>query len=355
MKKLIITGYNLDFGGVEKALINLLKKLDKNKYEITLILREKKGVFLKEVPESIKIKEYKLSNIKIKIVRKIINRLHLITHIILNKNKYDVSISYATYDIPFSIITKQIAKKSVLYVHSNYTHIYKEEKDLRHFFDVRCINLFDKIIFISNEAKNDLIKYYKDIKDKSYAINNLYDFDEIKENSKEKIMLKQNKKNLLFVGRLEDESKALFRLMDVMTSLDASYHLTIIGSGPDEEKLHKYKEKNNINNVEFLGSKSNPYPYMKKADLFVLGSYYEGFPVVAIEALTLGTNVVTTINVSAGSFRLKDYVYLCKQDKNDIKKMIEKAIKENKKVKFDYKNFNKEILGCLDKVVGDET
>ena len=186
MKKLIITGYNLDFGGVEKALINLLKKLDKNKYEITLLLREKKGVFLKEVPTHIKIKEYKLSNVKIKLLRKIINRLHLLTYIFLNKNKYDVAISYATYDIPFSIITKHIGKKSILYVHSNYTHIYKEEKDLRHFFDVRGINLFDKIIFISNEAKNDLIKYYKNIKDKSYAINNLYDFDEIKNKSKEK-------------------------------------------------------------------------------------------------------------------------------------------------------------------------
>ena len=45
MKKILITAYNLDIGGIETALINLLKKLDLNKYQITLVLEKKEGIF----------------------------------------------------------------------------------------------------------------------------------------------------------------------------------------------------------------------------------------------------------------------------------------------------------------------
>ena len=46
MKKLLISAYSLDYGGIETALITLLEYL-KDKYEITLVLEKKQGVFLK--------------------------------------------------------------------------------------------------------------------------------------------------------------------------------------------------------------------------------------------------------------------------------------------------------------------
>ena len=77
-KKLLFTAYSLDIGGIETSLINLLKRLDYDKYEVTLILEKKEGLFLKEVPSEVKVLEYKISNDKNPVTRKLKNRTKLI-------------------------------------------------------------------------------------------------------------------------------------------------------------------------------------------------------------------------------------------------------------------------------------
>ena len=77
-KKLLFTAYSLGLGGIEKALINLLNRLDYDKYDLTLILEKKDGMFLDMVPPLVKVKEYRISDNKIVLLRKIYNRLKLI-------------------------------------------------------------------------------------------------------------------------------------------------------------------------------------------------------------------------------------------------------------------------------------
>jgi glycosyltransferase involved in cell wall biosynthesis len=72
-------------------------------------------------------------------------------------------------------------------------------------------------------------------------------------------------------------------------------HLTIIGKGQNEHKLKKYVKENNLKSiVSFLGYKINPFPYIKKADVFVLSSRYEGSPNVLIEAQFLNKYIIST-------------------------------------------------------------
>lgn len=348
MQKILITAYFLDYGGIEKSLINLLKNIDLNKNEVTLVLQEKKGIFLKDVPSNIKVKEYKLSKNKCALIRKIMNRLHLIFYILLNYKKYDKSICYATYDIPSSILTRYLGKESIYFVHSNYKYVYKEDiNKVKEFFNTRKIEKFDKIVFVSNESRKDLIEIYPNIKDKSQTINNIYSFEEIKEKSKEKIENFKEGKNLVFVGRLEEDSKALLRLLKVMKNFKENkekINLYIIGDGEDKNLYDNYIKKEKLDNVYMLGSKRNPYPYIKKADVFVLPSNYEGFPVTVIEALTLKTKVVTTINVSSPKFNLEDYVFLCEKNEEDIYNKIIEAIKSKNKKVFNDKDFYNNVI-----------
>ena len=59
-KKILFTAFNLDVGGVEKCLVNLVNSLDKNKYDITVYLQVKEGVFLKDVDKDVSVLGYNL-------------------------------------------------------------------------------------------------------------------------------------------------------------------------------------------------------------------------------------------------------------------------------------------------------
>ncbi len=73
MKKLLFGAYSLDIGGIEKALVILVNKLQEKGYDITLVLEKKQGIFLNEINPKIKIIEYVPSNSKNKIQRKLVN------------------------------------------------------------------------------------------------------------------------------------------------------------------------------------------------------------------------------------------------------------------------------------------
>ena len=74
MKKILFSAYSLDVGGIETALITLLKNIH-SKYEITICLEKKEGIFLQDIPKDIKIITYKPNNNKIKLIRKMLSLL----------------------------------------------------------------------------------------------------------------------------------------------------------------------------------------------------------------------------------------------------------------------------------------
>ena len=96
-KELLFTGVNLNIGGIEKSLVNLVNKIDKDKYRVTIILEEKEGELLEKLDKSIEVKEFKVSNNRNKIFRKVVNLLRRCTYSIFNYHTYDFSCCYATY------------------------------------------------------------------------------------------------------------------------------------------------------------------------------------------------------------------------------------------------------------------
>jgi glycosyltransferase involved in cell wall biosynthesis len=71
--------------------------------------------------------------------------------------------------------------------------------------------------------------------------------------------------------------------------------LVIIGDGPDRGKLELLVGELGLSErIDLPGYASNPYSFMKHADLYVLSSRYEGLAMTLIEAMALGTQVVST-------------------------------------------------------------
>ena len=119
MKKILFAAYSLDVGGIETALINLLKEIC-NDYEITLVLEKKDGIFLKELPENIKVIEYKKSSSSIALLRKVHNFFKQVMFKFKYKNKFNYSVCYATYSFPCSFVARVASKNPILFVHNDY-------------------------------------------------------------------------------------------------------------------------------------------------------------------------------------------------------------------------------------------
>lgn len=327
MKKLLFTAVNLDIGGIETSLINLLDNLDYKKYEVTLILERKEGLFLDKVNKNVLVKELKVSNCKIKFIRKIVNYSRKLIFKIFNKNKYDFSCCYATYSYSGNVLALIASKNSSIYIHSNYKYIYNNKKDYYEFFNSRNISSFKHIIFVSNESRLSFIKNYPELEKKTKVFNNFVDIDKITLLSKDKIEEKKPTKNKLFVyiGRLDETSKKISRAINIVENIK-DITLWIIGDGIDKNRYENIvKEKKISDRILFLGKKKNPYPYMKLADYIILTSEYEGFPVVYLESLVLNKKIITTIPVSDDQIEIKDFAYI-------ISKEEEKEIEEVKKI-----------------------
>lgn len=363
MKRLIFMSYNMQIGGIERALLSLLNNLNYKKYEVTLMLEKKEGELLKEIPNRVKIIEYKLNNNKIKIFRKLYNRFKLIYTILKNYRSYDFSCCYAPYSKPLSILSKYFSNNNSIWIHSDYYHVYKKnEDDIRKFFDDRKINKFNKIFFVSNESRSNFLNFYPNLKDKTIVCNNFVDYDKILLQSKEKVTIKKSNKTVFInVSRHDEDSKRLTKLISSCNMLKKdgySFEVLLIGDGPDNKLYRKLVEENNLSDeIKFLGMKKNPYPYFKLANAFILTSDYEGFPVVYLESLIFNIPIITTIDVSNNNLKIKDnYGILVEKNEESIYEGMKLFIDNGFKIKekFNPQKYNKNILNILEKIMNED-
>ncbi len=348
-KKLLFCSFDLNIGGIETALINLLNNMDYGKYDVDLILEKKEGLLLDRLNKNVNVIVYRVSSNKNIFVRKFKNLFKKMFWIIKNYHKYDFSCCYATYSLPCNMLAYYGSKNNSFYVHSNYKYIY-DDKELRNFFDCRRIGKFKNIIFVANEAKDDLIKFYPDISHKSVVINNLIDYKKIIDLSKENVEYgKKTKYLFVFVGRLEEKSKKLSRMINVVKRLE-NVSLLIVGDGPERDM---YKDMiSDCDRIVMVGTKKNPYSYMKLADYIVLSSDYEGFPVVYSEAIVLGKKIISTIDVSDDFISIPNrFGYIVSKDEDKMYDEIMDILASDD-LKYENVDFSK-INSCKIKKIED--
>lgn len=338
-KKLAFFTKDLSVGGIQKSLINLLSNMDFDKYEIDLYLFCENNFYDNKLPSDINIYYLPYKSKFYKFIPFDIAKVLIKYNI---KKKYDYAIDYNSYDVCSAVAAiKTNAKHKVMWIHND---VVKEQKDnfkyriLRFFFKEKY-KYFDRFVGVSFGVINPFKKLNGLEKEKYYVIPNYIDTKEIINKSKQKVDLKvDNKKyNLVSIGRLEHQ-KGFDLLIDKFSSIikkNSNYHLYIIGSGSLEEKLKKQVKNMNLDKcVTFLGSKNNPYKYMKLMDGFVIDSRYEGQGIVILEAKTLGLKLFVPE-------KLSPYIENISFS-SDLVKDILKAKKENKKVDK-LKEYNDEI------------
>ena len=350
MKSILLAAKNLEIGGIEKSLITLIHYFKENGYNVTLVLEEKKGQLLKNINKDIKIVEFKPYKRGLVSIRRIKNIIKQTIFKVKYKNKFDYSISYATYSKPDSFVARTASKNSILWCHADYLAQFNGDiKKVKDFFEDIDYDEFSKIVFVSKRAKQTFLEIFPEQKN-VYHCNNFIDSNKIYELSKEKIKLRYNQEITTFlnVSRHDEKQKKISRIIKAAVLLKKEkykFRIIFVGNGKDTPKYKYLVEKYDLNkNIIFQGSQENPYPYFKISDCVILSSDYEGYPVVFLESFLLNKPIITT---DVSDFRdIQDGrgIVSSKTTKGIYKAMkqyLEKGYRLEKR--FDAKKYNSKI------------
>lgn len=314
MKKVLFAITNLEIGGAEKVLVNLVNQL-KDRYEITILTLYGNGCLEKDIDPKVKINSiYKQPYQKMNFFRKKMCAFQIRFSLFRKKlykkyvaNNYDVEIAFLEGPVTELLQEKSSAKK-IAWIHTDLLAHYSI-KDYDRI--LKAYQKYHNLVFVSKNSLDQFLKLDQEntYKGNKQVIFNYIDFSAIKLAGKDKIKETfSNELNFVVVARLVP-AKGIERLMKVHKSLlenGYQHHIYVIGDGPlKDDLLNLQKEYDIVNTFHFLGKKMNPYPYIVKGDYFLLPSYYEGYPVTLMEAMALNQYIIAT--AIASSEVLEDY------------------------------------------------
>lgn len=371
MKEILITQSDLTIGGIQKSLINLLNQLDYSKYKVDLVLFEKKGELISEVPTEVNVISIKEKyNLNISKKERALKEMFLSKSFfgrlyknLLKEKKYDVAIAFDGY-VSFSDYYAAFsnAKKKIIWVHSDF----HTRKKFQLKFKIKLFSLkkkykhFDQIVAVSNSAKEGFVKVFPENKEKTtYIWNFMEGLNKDFTIEKPDVIFDKNYFNIVSIGALLPV-KGYERLIKVQSKLikkGFSTRIYILGDGQQRKKLERLIKKRKLE-VSFilLGRRENVYPILKQADLFVLSSYYEGFGVVLLESLSCGVPIL--VPKISGAYDVAKYIApenSAKIVENSISELyggVINYINEPKKVfKFCLSEYNKKIINEIERLL----
>ncbi len=291
--------FSLAGGGAERTVVNIINNLNKNKFEVVLVLgSNKKHDYINLVNDDIKIKHLncrKLYFCLFRLRREIIKENPDCLFSTINGNNILLSISKL---ISFKKIPTIIREAS------NRTQSGKVSKINKFITFITYNHLANKVVALSKGVKEDLRINFRIDQKKIVVIYNPVEVKQIELLSEEKvndIEKNSDEKLIVAVGRLVEpkDFQTLIKAFSIV-SRNVKSRLMILGKGPLEEQLKDISKSLGLEDkVLFMGFKENPYKYIKYSDLFVLSSKWEGFSHVIVESMAVGIPVVST-NCNSG-------------------------------------------------------
>lgn len=367
MKKITILALHLGYGGIERAIATLANTLI-NEYEIEIISTYKlydkpcfpfhekvKITYLIHNNLAKKVENYKILFFKFKwytlwkelwkeylkkgkigsLVKDGVNGLLMykkrkkeMIHFIRNCNS-DIILS--TRDMHNAWLSKY-GKKEVYKIGWEHNHHNNNPKYIKKI--VKSAQNLDAFVLVSKELYTFYKKKFQNKKCKIVYIPNAID----KVNQKSASLIK---KNIITVGRLSKEKGHidLIEIMDIVRKKTENFHISIIGDGPEREKIEreiqKYKLESKITILGFQ-KKEEVQKELLSSSIFLLPSYTESFGIVVLEAFAEGVPVIA-FDSAKGALEMiqngKNGYVIKNRDKQEMAKKICFLLNNKKKRK----------------------
>mgnify|MGYP003370427984 CR=1 FL=1 len=360
-KKILFGITSLTLGGAERVLVDLANELCE-KYEITIFTIYAKGELEKQLSPKVRLQS--LYPISFAMLTKAQKHVFMPLKIWLRKKHiyqtkikrdYDVEIAFLEGPITRLFSTENKETRKIAWVHNDISAVFGKgvKAKIKKWIDKKVYEKYQKIIFVSQDNKKKFEKIYQ-IKNEKEVIYNYIKKELVKEKANQKVSIEFDKKtiNILTVARLVQQ-KAIDRLIKIHSKLikeGIEHKIYVIGEGPERQKLEKIiKEEKVENSFILLGKKENPYPYIKQADYFALLSYYEGYPMVLLEARILGKDIIITDTAARETLKNYSHGKVVKNEEKEILSALREII-QKKKVKEEIKKEEYENEYILEKV-----
>ena len=303
MKKLLFITWSISYGyGSEKSLADVLNRMDKTEYDISILplfKNSNNSIFNSNIKILDSLIDYTEENFN---EQKALDNYYslLANPLRFNKRideKYDCIIA-CNHNAPsyFASYIKGGAK--ILWIRGDMRELdYKkldestsQYKQVKQEYEMQAnvLKCFDSIAVISDVVQQTLAELFG-ITENVVKISNSVDSEKMKLLSEEKIDL-PDKTLFTTLGRL-DYNKNQILLLKAAKEVKKQrndFMIYILGDGEDRPKLEKYIKANHLEeNVKILGFIENPYPYIKNSAATVLTSLSEGFSLVLVESVLL--------------------------------------------------------------------
>lgn len=391
-ENVLLYGSALEQNGLTSSLLNMFQKIDlkEKNYWICGKFPDKsvKMEVIDSLPKDIGLKGMEISytlgeffaeicvyklNINVKILKLILEKMYQREY---RRNflpmRIHTMVQFTGYEADMIHLFSKADTKKIIYVHSDMEseirlrrsqHLETLEKAYRMYDIVTVVN--DKLLEgtkrIGGNASNYKVvnNFFDDSNVKKRAEKDLkFDKETVSTHSVEEIkdILESKAEKFITIGRFSKE-KGHFMLLEAfreyVSQHDDTYLFIVGGRGELYDKTIKYVEKLQLNrNVILIKSMRNPMPLLKKCDLFILSSLYEGFGLVVLEAAALQVPVVTTDIIGPAKF-VKEHggtVVAC--SKNGIKKGMDLyAEKKVKTMDIDFQAYNNVCKEQLNEVL----
>jgi glycosyltransferase involved in cell wall biosynthesis len=332
-KNILISVYDMEIGGIERSLINMLEAFDYERYNVDLLVFEHRGDFMKLIPDQVNlipqinaytvfrkpisqcVKEGYYASSLVRLVAKyaaiqkakvrkleegpgyiqmqLVSKYSSLLVPKLKKN-YDVSISYAW---PHDLVADRIpAKRKIAWIHTDYSKL-----EIDNQIDLEMWNKFDYIAAVSEECCNSFLLTYPSLKNKVFILENITSPTFITSMANEVVAFNKmpgEAFSVLSVGRLSyvkgfDLAVKALRLLHDKGFTNIRWYVVGYG-GYEQDLMDLIKSYQLEDSFILLGKQANPYPYIKACDLYIQPSRYEGKAVTVTEAKILNRPIIIT-------------------------------------------------------------
>lgn len=287
----------LTSGGAERVAANLASQLKNNGEEVWMLVFDgNHSTYHTDAP---------IIDLKMPMQKGLINKIVWYVKVIKEVSKYkkDLQITHAISFLNEPDLINVITSwrgKAIVSVRNNRSFL--DKNFITKIKDKFVFYMAEKIVALSNGVKEDLVNYYNVSPSKIEVIYNACDVELIK---KQYEKLPNDASDLDFIsgktvvtaGRLTKQKGQwhLIRAFKKVVEEVPDAKLLILGQGAEEEYLHNIIHDLHLeNSIKLMGYQENPYYYLRKSDVFVFSSLFEGFGNVLLEAMACDLPIIST-------------------------------------------------------------